>query len=166
MAASEILAVTCTVFLPGRVPPVGLILALCWTPAVMAEPLLDKTDLFEAAKGGYLLYRIPGVVVTTKGTILAYCEGRQNDSSDWGPTDILMRRSTDGGKTWGIPGRSSPLTARSLRTPPPWQKSLPVKGRSRSTARWPSWTAKPEPFTSCAVWRMPAASTCAATTTA
>src|SRR5262245_43733256 len=44
-----------------------------------AEPFLEKTDLFEAGKDGYALYRIPGVVVTTKGTVLAYCEARKSD---------------------------------------------------------------------------------------
>lgn len=59
-----------------------------------------KTDLFEAGQEGYKLYRIPGIVVTKGGTILAYCEARKSDSGDWGPIDILMRRSLDGGKTW------------------------------------------------------------------
>lgn len=59
-----------------------------------------KRDLFEAGKKGYRLYRIPGIVVTKKGTVLAYCEARKSDRGDWGPIDVLMRRSTDGGKTW------------------------------------------------------------------
>src|SRR5687768_16601339 len=65
-----------------------------------AEPFLHKTDLFEARKDGYAIYRIPGLVVTTKGTLLAYCEARKSDRGDWGAIDILLRRSTDGGKTW------------------------------------------------------------------
>ncbi len=58
-----------------------------------------KTDLFVAGEGGYKLYRIPGIVVTAGGTVLAYCEARKGDSGDWGTIDVL-RRSTDGGKTW------------------------------------------------------------------
>ena len=58
-----------------------------------------RTDLFEAGNGGYKLYRIPGIVVTKKGTVLAYCEARKSDG-DWGLIDVMMRRSTDGGKTW------------------------------------------------------------------
>ncbi len=65
-----------------------------------ASPDVEKIDLFEAGKDGYSLYRIPGIVVTTKGTVLAYCEARKSDRGDWGPIDVLMRRSTDGGKTW------------------------------------------------------------------
>src|SRR5712691_3917248 len=41
-----------------------------------AEPAVAKIDLFTAAEGGYKLYRIPGIVVTKRGTVLAYCEAR------------------------------------------------------------------------------------------
>jgi hypothetical protein len=64
---------------------------------------LEKIDVFEAKTGGYMLYRIPGIVVTAKGTVLAYCEARKSASGDWGTIDILLRRSTDGGRTWGEP---------------------------------------------------------------
>ncbi len=68
--------------------------------AVKAEPQLEQIDLFEAGKGGYELYRIPGVVATSRGTLLAYCEARKSARADWGHIDVVMRRSTDGGKTW------------------------------------------------------------------
>jgi Neuraminidase (sialidase) len=74
-------------------------------PAPGAEPAPSKTNLFEAGKGGYALYRIPGIVVTPRGTLLAYCEARKHAASDWGHIDILMRRSTDGGKAWDAPRR-------------------------------------------------------------
>jgi len=64
-----------------------------------AEPLLEKIDLFQSGNDGYALYRIPGIVVTAKGTVLAYCEARLT-TSDWATIDIVLRRSTDGGKTW------------------------------------------------------------------
>lgn len=75
---------------------------LLTSPAHAAAPLLEKVDLFEAAKEGYALYRIPGIVTTRRGTVLAYCEARKSDRGDWGTIDILLRRSTDGGKTWGV----------------------------------------------------------------
>ncbi|MFN7920225.1 MAG: sialidase family protein [Bryobacteraceae bacterium] len=65
-----------------------------------AEPKLEKIDVFTANSEGYPLYRIPGIVVTAKGTILAYCEARKTLRGDWGSIDIVMRRSTDGGTTW------------------------------------------------------------------
>jgi len=57
-------------------------------------------NLFVNGTNGYFHYRIPGIVVTRKGTILAYCEARKSGSGDWGDIDILMRRSADGGKSW------------------------------------------------------------------
>src|SRR5579885_1616017 len=82
----------------------SLILAFSATIACSAaEPFLEKIDLFAANSDGYALYRIPGIVVTAKGTVLAYCEARRTGKSDWDTIDILLRRSTDGGKTWSTP---------------------------------------------------------------
>ena len=65
-----------------------------------AEPVFEQNQVFAAEMDGFKLYRIPGVVVTAKGTALAYCEARKNSGSDWGEIEVRMRRSTDGGKTW------------------------------------------------------------------
>ncbi len=76
------------------------------TPGVVAAAPpgnLSKTDLFKAGTGGYALYRIPGIVVTKAGSVLAYCEARKNTRGDWGPIDVLLRRSPDGGRTWSPP---------------------------------------------------------------
>ena len=78
-----------------------LLLAAGLSPA--AEPFLEKVNLFEAQTGGYEHYRIPAIVVTGKGSVLAFTEARKNPGGDWGPIDILMRRSTDGGRTWDAP---------------------------------------------------------------
>ncbi len=56
--------------------------------------------LFISGQGGYDTYRIPALAVTTQGTVLAFCEGRRNSSSDAGDIDLLVRRSTDHGQTW------------------------------------------------------------------
>ena len=69
-----------------------------------AAPFIDKTDLFEAGKGGYALYHIPGIAVTAKGSVLAWCEARKK-GSDWDMIDILLRRSTDNGRTFDAPRR-------------------------------------------------------------
>ena len=67
-----------------------------------AEPWLERQDLFVAGDHGHQLYHIPGVVVTAKGTVLAWCEARKRPGgvSDWDDIRILMRRSTDDGRTW------------------------------------------------------------------
>lgn len=78
------------------------IAAICCTaaPAIAGQPMLEKVDLFVGGEEGYELYRIPGIVVTTKGTVLAYCEARRRGRGDWGTIDIMLRRSTDHGRTW------------------------------------------------------------------
>ena len=47
----------------------------------------------------YEKHRIPGMLITNKGTILAYNEARRT-AEDWALMDILCQRSTDGGKTF------------------------------------------------------------------
>src|SRR5579884_3748230 len=58
--------------------------------ATAGEARLEKTDLFEAGKGGYKLYRIPGIVVTAQGSVLAYCEARKHSGLDWDDIRILV----------------------------------------------------------------------------
>ena len=65
---------------------------------LQAEP--HQVDVFVSGRDGYHTYRIPAVIVTKKGTVLAFCEGRKQGRSDAGNIDLLLKRSTDGGKTW------------------------------------------------------------------
>ena len=65
-----------------------------------AKALPQQEDIFVSGEGGYHTYRIPALAVSTKGTVLAFCEGRKNSRSDTGDIDIVLRRSTDNGKTW------------------------------------------------------------------
>ncbi|HEY4414414.1 MAG TPA: sialidase family protein [Verrucomicrobiae bacterium] len=59
-----------------------------------------ETVPFVAGQGGYNTYRIPALVRSTNGTLLAFCEGRKTSSSDSGDIDIVLRRSTNNGATW------------------------------------------------------------------
>jgi len=77
-----------------------LIFTILTTFAAAAEPILETSEVFPPGFNGIARYRIPGIVVTPKGTVLAYCEARKNNSSDWGEIEVHLRRSTDGGKTW------------------------------------------------------------------
>ena len=61
----------------------------------------EQSDLFTSGEAGYHTYRIPALVVTSGGTVLAFCEGRVHSRSDAGKIDLLLRRSTDRGRTWG-----------------------------------------------------------------
>ncbi len=59
-----------------------------------------QDDLFTSGQGTYHTYRIPAIVVSTRGTLLVFCEGRKTSSIDDGDNDMLLRRSTDGGRSW------------------------------------------------------------------
>ncbi|MEJ2705129.1 MAG: sialidase family protein [Sedimentisphaerales bacterium] len=62
------------------------------------EPL--KTIVYESGTQGYHTYRIPALVVTPAGTLMAFCEGRKTSRSDHGDIDLMLRRSRDAGQTW------------------------------------------------------------------
>jgi sialidase-1 len=57
-------------------------------------------SIFISGTEGYSTFRIPAMVTTNSGKILAFAEGRVNGSSDTGNIDMVMRSSEDGGKTW------------------------------------------------------------------
>jgi sialidase-1 len=65
-----------------------------------ADSALTSVDVYTAGREGYHTYRIPAVVQTTKGTLLAFCEGRKNHARDWGDIDLLVKRSANSGRTW------------------------------------------------------------------
>jgi len=74
------------------------------SPAEWPQPPgLIQAPVFLSGQGGYRTYRIPALVVTTRGTVLAFCEGRKHSSSDTGDIDLLVRRSTDHGEHFGPP---------------------------------------------------------------
>lgn len=78
-----------------------LFLALGAAAAVRADaPVLEQTDVFAEHTGGFVSYRIPGVVVTARGSVLAYCEARKLSGADWGEIEVHLRRSVDGGRTF------------------------------------------------------------------
>ncbi len=85
---------------PMRLPLILFLIGVCGIKASAAEPMLERTEVFPPGMNGVARFRIPGIVVTPGGTVLAYCEARKNNSADWGEIEIHLRRSTDGGRTW------------------------------------------------------------------
>lgn len=67
---------------------------------VPAQPLSPPVDVWVSGQDGYNTYRIPSLLVTPKGALLAFAEGRKNSRSDTGHIDLVLKRSTDNGKTW------------------------------------------------------------------
>ncbi|EFM31034.1 Gram-positive signal peptide protein, YSIRK family [Streptococcus mitis ATCC 6249] len=67
----------------------------------------EKEDVFEGGmhnqpnKDGIKSYRIPALLKTDKGTLIAGADERRLHSSDWGDIGMVIRRSEDNGKTWG-----------------------------------------------------------------
>ncbi len=104
-----------------------LLLAACGTadgPAT--EPV--RVDIFNANTGGYELYRIPGLAVTAKGTLLAYAEARKTGRGDWGAIDVMLRRSEDGGGTWSNPVVISNVKGPIARNPVAMAQKLGAEG--------------------------------------
>ena len=64
--------------------------------AETAEP--RTVEVFVNNVDGYPFYRIPSLICTPKGTLLAFCEARSGN--DQSPTNMVLKRSLDGGKTW------------------------------------------------------------------
>lgn len=93
---------TLTYFFPVIIGFLSFFQVGCRTTAKLAQqPYIDSSIVFEPKEGEYASTRIPALVSTPKGTLLAFCEGRIGSASDWAEMDLLMRRSTDGGRTWG-----------------------------------------------------------------
>lgn len=61
---------------------------------------MRQFELFKLGDNGYHTYRIPSLLVTREGTVLAFCEARKNGAGDAGDIDVVLRRSTDHGLTW------------------------------------------------------------------
>ena len=62
---------------------------------------IDRSIILERwNEGDYKEYRIPGIVITGRGTILCCYEARMSDRNDWAKIDIMLARSTDGGRTF------------------------------------------------------------------
>jgi sialidase-1 len=68
--------------------------------APAAPPLFQQTAVFRSGENGYHTYRIPALIVTRKGTLLAFSEGRSDGQGDSGAIHTLLRRSADGGRFW------------------------------------------------------------------
>lgn len=60
----------------------------------------QETVVFKSGTEGHKSYRIPAIVTLPAGELLAFAEGRVNNSADFGDINIVMKRSSDKGKTW------------------------------------------------------------------
>ncbi len=61
---------------------------------------IEQSDVFISGENGYHTYRIPALVLSSAGTVLAFCEERRHSRSDAGEIELMLRRSRDGGGSW------------------------------------------------------------------
>ena len=66
------------------------------------EPVFEQTDVFVGGQDGVFEYRIPVLLTSNEGTLLAFCDARVEKEGDPpNNIDLALKRSVDGGKTWG-----------------------------------------------------------------
>lgn len=105
-AAASVLSVGASAMPP--VPPDEVTPVAEPAAAAVAEPAaaaVAEQVLYRKDTHGYDCFRIPAIVRTTQGTLLAFAEARKDVGEKWcddqGDIDLVVRRSVDGGETWG-----------------------------------------------------------------
>lgn len=68
---------------------------VCMYTSVQAQE-----PVFVSGQEGFKSFRIPAIIRTPKGELLSFAEGRVHGSGDFGDIDIVMKKSTNQGKTW------------------------------------------------------------------
>ena len=76
-----------------------VLMALCWG-MVPAYAQHKEVPVFVSGTDGYKAFRIPAFINLPNGELLAFAEGRVDGLDDFGDIDMVMKRSTDQGKTW------------------------------------------------------------------
>ncbi|MFI7638995.1 exo-alpha-sialidase [Nonomuraea sp. NPDC049400] len=90
-------------FVSALSTPATAVTAGPFEPGATADtaPFVDEQVLYKQGDFGYGCFRIPAVVRATNGMLLAFAEGRVKDCGDDEDIDLVLRRSADGGRTWG-----------------------------------------------------------------
>ncbi|MBX2920997.1 MAG: exo-alpha-sialidase [Chitinophagaceae bacterium] len=80
------------------------LIVACFFVLISIFPLLaqERIPVFISGEEGHKTYRIPAIIDLPGGDLLAFCEGRVHSASDFGDVNIVMKRSGDQGKTWGV----------------------------------------------------------------
>jgi sialidase-1 len=95
-------ALLVTAAAPASAADAGAAAAVIPAAPTVPAPGFTQQVIFKAGQDpGYACFRIPAIVKSTHGTLLAFAEGRVTSCGDAGDIDVVLKRSTDGGKTWG-----------------------------------------------------------------
>eukprot|EP01084_Bolivina_argentea_P077301 140187_1 len=98
---------------------------------LLIVPLLS-VDVFKGGVEGYFCYRIPSLLLTSNGTLIAFTEGRKYNCKDHGYVDIVYKRSYDNGITWSnlsifYSNSTSSTSFNTIGNPSPVQSSIDGK---------------------------------------
>lgn len=85
----------------GAIAGAGLVLAGGAVAGPAGGAGCEQSVPFRAGADGYDTFRIPAVATSRRGTLLAFAEGRRTGAGDTGDIDLTLKRSTDGGCSWG-----------------------------------------------------------------
>jgi hypothetical protein len=108
-------------------------------PATASSGTRSTQALFVSNDGLFKRYRIPSLIVTKTGTLLAICEGRVAGGGLTGNIDLVLRRSLDAGLTWQPLRKIADLGDDTLGNP------CPVVDRETGTI-WLPFTRSPGKF--------------------
>ena len=73
---------------------------ISWMLLALATLAQAQTPVFQSGKEGYANFRIPAIIKAPNGNLLAFCEGRVKHAGDFGNIDVVVKQSTDQGRTW------------------------------------------------------------------
>jgi sialidase-1 len=87
-------------FFGSRLPRLFIVVLFC--SLIQNNKLFSQqlNHIYKGGEEGYQCFRIPALITTAKGTLLAFAEARKNNCSDAGDIDLVVKRSNDNGKTW------------------------------------------------------------------
>jgi sialidase-1 len=95
-------AVSCTRNVaPAPTEPAATDLEHTTDAAAAAAPYHNTMVLFNGGSEGYHSFRIPSIVRCNSGTLIAFAEGRMSSNKDYGNINLVYKRSTNNGSTWG-----------------------------------------------------------------
>lgn len=98
----------------------SLVILLSLFCVALHARVVRHTDVYKQAESPYFCVKIPALLRLKSGVLLALGEARYQSCGDYTKTDLVIKRSTDDGKTWGplkvlvsngynFPGDSVPL---------------------------------------------------------
>ena len=87
----------------GPAPARGWLVALTFLflagGALAAPPRFEEHVVWEDGEDGMITYHVPMIFVSPRDTILVSADARFKDFGDFGPHHVVLKRSTDGGRT-------------------------------------------------------------------